>query len=136
MTLRNIRDHGANVRSWVKVQYYRLMGIKIGENCWISSDARVDVRRGKITIGNKVNISGGAYILGHAAYQPKFKDGQATTLEDNVIIFVNAVVLPGVTVGRNSIVGAGSVVGKNVPPNVIVMGNPARVVKHLEEKKI
>jgi len=58
-----------------------------------------------------------------------------TRLEDNVKVYVNAVVMAGVTVGRNSIVGAGAVIGRDVPPNVTVMGNPARVVKHLEDRK-
>lgn len=134
MRLRKIRNFGANIRSWIKVRYYRLMGVKIGENCWISSDARVDIRRGKITIGNKVNIAGGAYILGHARTGRR-KAGQETRLEDNVKVYVNAVVLPGTTVGENSIVGAGAVVTKDIPPNVVVMGNPARVVQHLGNKK-
>jgi len=63
------------------------------------------------------------------------KEGQVTRLEDNVKVYVNAVVMAGVTVGRNSIVGAGAVIGRDVPPNVTVMGNPARVVKHLEDRK-
>jgi acetyltransferase-like isoleucine patch superfamily enzyme len=62
------------------------------------------------------------------------KEGQETRLEDNVKVFVNAVVLPGVTVGARSVVGAGAVVGKDVPPNVIVLGNPARVVGHLDDE--
>jgi acetyltransferase-like isoleucine patch superfamily enzyme len=44
-------------------------------------------------------------------------------------------VLCGVTVGENAIVGAGSVVTRNVPPNAIVAGNPARVIRTLEERK-
>lgn len=132
--LRKIRGRGATLLSRIKVGYYRFMGVTIGQNCWISSNARIDVADGNITIGSGVNIAGGAYILGHASRQP-LKNGQETVLEDNVMVFVNAVVLPGVKVGRNSIVGAGSVVGRDVPPNVVVMGNPARVIKHLEDKQ-
>ncbi|MEO7934341.1 MAG: acyltransferase [Chthoniobacterales bacterium] len=50
---------------------------------------------------------------------------------DNVWIGMNAVILKGVTIGENSIVAAGSVVTKDVPPNTIVAGNPARIVKEL-----
>ena len=51
-------------------------------------------------------------------------------------IGVYAIVCKGVRIGENSIVGAGSVVRKDVPPNVVVMGNPARVVKELDPSRI
>lgn len=52
-------------------------------------------------------------------------------IEDNVWIGMNAIVLKGVRIGQNSVVAAGAVVAKSVPPNVVVAGNPARVVKRL-----
>jgi maltose O-acetyltransferase len=52
-------------------------------------------------------------------------------IEDNVWLGGGAIVLPGVTVGENSIVGAGAVVTKDVPPNVVAAGNPARVLRVL-----
>jgi acetyltransferase-like isoleucine patch superfamily enzyme len=104
------------------------MGVTIGKNCFISKGAHVDVRRGKITIGNNVSIAGGSYILSHAALRRREGTAKETRIEDNVLIFVNAVVMPGITVGKNSIVGAGAVVTQDVPPNVTVMGNPARVI--------
>jgi acetyltransferase-like isoleucine patch superfamily enzyme len=56
-----------------------------------------------------------------------------TVIEDGVFIGVNAVILPGVTVGRGALVGAGSVVSKDVPPFSIVGGNPARVIRWLND---
>jgi len=53
-------------------------------------------------------------------------------IEDNVWIGMNAVILKGVTIGENSVVAAGAVVSKSVPPNVVVAGNPAVIVKHLK----
>ena len=108
------------------------MGITIGKNCYISVHANIDTRRGEIIIGNNVEISSGSYILGHTGYRA-LKEGQKTMLEDNVKVFVNAVVYPGVKVGANSVVGAGAVVMKDVPSDVVVLGNPARVVQHLTE---
>ena len=131
-----IRGWWSGILSRLRVRYYRHMGVTIGKRCYISSGAHIDVTEGRIVLGNTVRIASGSYILSHAARQPKMKEGEATTLEDNVIVFVNAVVMPGVRVGRNSIVGAGAVVGRNVPPNVVVMGNPARVIKHLDGKVI
>jgi acetyltransferase-like isoleucine patch superfamily enzyme len=107
------------------------MGTTIGKNCFVSWGAHLDIRRGKITIGDNVNIAHGTYILSHIGYRPT-KEQIETVIEDNVRIFVNAVVLPGVRVGKNSVVGAGSVVMKDVPPNVIVMGNPARVIQQAD----
>jgi len=49
-----------------------------------------------------------------------------------VKIFVNSVIFPGVRIGKNSMVGAAACVMKDVPPNVVVMGNPARVIMHLD----
>lgn len=51
---------------------------------------------------------------------------------DNVWIGMGAIILKGVTIGENSVIGAGAVVAKDVPPNVVVAGNPAQVVKSLE----
>jgi acetyltransferase-like isoleucine patch superfamily enzyme len=104
------------------------MGVRIGKKCFISKDARIDVGRGEVTIGSNVSIAGGSYILSHAALRRRDGTAKETRIEDNVLVFVNAVIFPGVTVGKNSIVSAGAVVTKDVPPNVTVMGNPARVI--------
>ena len=133
MRVRKLRDFSAKVFSQLRVRYYRFMGAKVGKRCYISSGAHIDVARGRIVIGNVVSIASGSYILGHTGRQP-LKEQQETRLEDRVRVYVNAVVMPGVRIGKNSIVGAGAVVTKDVPPNVVVMGNPARVVKHLEHK--
>ncbi len=50
---------------------------------------------------------------------------------DNVWIGMNAIILKGITIGENSVIGAGAVISHNVPPNVVVVGNPARIVKNL-----
>lgn len=54
-------------------------------------------------------------------------------IEDGVWIGGGAIILPGVTIGRNSVIGAGSVVTHSVPANCIAVGNPCRVIKHLNE---
>ena len=124
---KKIKTFLSDVICRVRVYYYRFMGITIGKNCFISAGAHIDVGLGRITIGNKVSIASGSWILGHTHRRPQ-KEGQETKLEDYVTVNVNAVVLPGIKVGENSMVGAGSVITKDVPPNVVVMGNPARVI--------
>jgi len=129
---RRVRHNLAVLISKMRVNYYRFMGVEIGKGVYISLGAHIDTVGARISIGNHVEIANGSYVLSHTGYQP-IKEKDITIIEDNVRIFVNSVILPGVKIGKNSIVGAGSVVMKDVPPNVVVMGNPARVVKHLEE---
>ena len=127
MNLRKIRDCVAVLLSAIRVQYLRLMGVEIGRRCFISRKAIIDVARGQVVIGNNVSVTSGSYILSHTRGR-KNRDGQKTVLEDHVLINVNAIVLPGIKIGRNSMVGAGSVVTQDVPADVVVLGNPARVI--------
>ena len=134
MLARKIRSRLAEFSSCFRVAYYRFMGITIGKKCFISSKAHIDIIGSKITIGDHVGIAGGTYILAHTAV-PGRKELKETKIEDNVLIFVNAVIFPGVKVGNNSIVGAGSIVTKDVPPSVVVAGNPARIIRKLSSTK-
>jgi len=56
-------------------------------------------------------------------------------IEENVSVGGNVTLLPGVTIGKDSLVGAGSVVVKNIPPRTVVVGNPAKVVKRTDSLK-
>ncbi len=57
-----------------------------------------------------------------------------TVVKKGASIGAGSVILPGITIGENAMVGAGSVVTKDVPPNAVVAGNPARVIKNISEK--
>lgn len=133
---RNLRHHVGNLARNSRLAYLRRMGVDIGENCMLSVGAKVDVRRGKVIIGDNCTITYGSIILSHdrsAMHIDPSRSGEATTtLEDNVYIGVNAVVLPGVTIGANSVIGAGAIVTKDVPAGVVAVGNPAKVVKKIE----
>lgn len=97
----------------------------------------------RITIGKYASIGGGCYIAdteGHDHYNPQKPiwevpagDGAISpvTIEDGVQISRNCMILKGVTIGARSVIGAGSVVRSDIPPDSIVMGNPARVVKKM-----
>ena len=73
----------------------------------------------------------------HGIYDRATPVGKSSpvTLQDNVWIGDRAMIGKGVTIGKNSIVGSGSVVVKDVPDNVVVAGNPAKIVKELEKDK-
>ena len=92
---------------------------------------------GPITIGDAVQIGPGVQLLTatHPVEPGPRREGwegsAPITIEDNVWLGGGVVVLPGVTIGRDSVVGAGSVVTRDVPPGVVVVGNPARVVRDI-----
>lgn len=95
---------------------------------------------GPVRIGNNVNLAQGITVT---ALNHNFDDTtkridqqgvttKAVTINDDVWIGANAVVLPGVTIGTHSVVAAGAVVSKDVPPYTIVAGVPAKVIKQLQ----
>ena len=131
---KNIHNIGSILRR-INIVWLRLTGVEIGENCMISLRAKIDIRRGNISIGNKCTITYGCVILSHDAasrlINPQDNGEGAVSIGNNVFIGVNSVILGNVTIGDNSIIGAGSVVTKDVPPSVVVAGNPARVLKNL-----
>lgn len=94
---------------------------------------------GPVTIGNHVNLAQGITVtaLNHNFADPNKRideQGVSTTLvviEDDIWIGANAVILPGVTIGHHSVVAAGTVVTKNVPPHSLVAGVPAKVIKQI-----
>ena len=90
----------------------------------------------RIEIGDACMIAHGAYISDadwHGIYDRAEPVGNTKPIvfEDNVWIGDSAIICKGVTIGKNSIIGAGAVVTKDVPPNCIYAGNPAKLVKTL-----
>lgn len=108
--------------------------IKVGKNVFINSGCRFQ-DQGKILIGDSSQIGHNVVIatINHDLNPNNRGDLylQPVILEQNTWIGSNATILPGVTVGKNSVVAAGSVVTKDVPINTVVAGNPAKVIKHL-----
>ena len=126
--------------------------IYVGSNTFISG-ATISCAK-KVTIGNNVQIAWGVNILDHNShsldYLERRRDLSNTfkgiktwndvhmsdvIIDDDAWIGVNAIILKGVHIGKGSIVGAGSVVTKSVPPMSIVACNPARVIKNLGTDK-
>jgi len=85
-----------------------------------------------VMIGPAVQIYTAAHVLQAEARIQGFEVAKPIVIEDNVWIGGGAILLPGMSVGRNAVVGAGAVVTRNVPANTVVAGNPARVIRVIE----
>ena len=107
--------------------YRRVYGMDIGREVRISMGARIDKTNPKgVHIGDFTAITSGAAILTHDFVNRLHTD---VYIGRNCFIGYGAIVLPGVCIGDSVIVTGNSVVGRDVPSNSIVMGNPARVVE-------
>ena len=108
--------------------YRRIYRMDIGNDVRISMGARLDKTNPKgIHIGNFTAITSGAAILTHDFVNRSYSD---VHIGQNCFIGYGAIVLPGVRIGDSVIVTGNSVVGRDVPSNSVVMGNPARVVEN------
>ena len=115
--------------------------VDIGIKVYINRFTVIDAVE-SITIGAETMIGSHCYITDHdhsfQGFSPTIPKGQLpltgspTTIEENVWIGSHVVVLKGVSIGRNSVIGAGSVVTRSIPPNVVAVGNPCRVLKELD----
>ena len=112
--------------------------VTIGKRCFIQQCCTF-FGRGGISIGNDVFIGPKVNLI-TINHDPDPENRSATcgrpiVIEDKVWIGINATILPGVRIGYGAIVGAGSVVTRDVPPLTIVAGNPARIIKRIEIHK-
>ena len=113
--------------------------IEVGENFFANYNLTIlDV--GKVIIGDNAQIAPNVsiYTAGHPVHPDSrnsgYEYGIAITIGDNVWIGGNTCILPGVTIGNNVVIGAGSVVTKDIPDNVIAAGNPCKIIREITEK--
>jgi maltose O-acetyltransferase len=121
--------------TWVRPPFFCDYGwnIRMGEGVFLNFNCVIlDVV--PVTIGDRVQIASAVQIL--AADHPRdpevrktgLENGRPIVIEDDVWIGAGAILCPGVTVGARSVVGAGSVVTRDVPAGVVAAGNPCRVL--------
>lgn len=140
------KDIGEGTRIWAFVHI--LKGAKIGRNCNICDNVFIE---NDVTVGDNVTVKCGVQLWDGLDIQNNVFIGPNVTfcndlfprskhypdkflktiVEEGASIGGNATILPGIRIGKSAMVGAGSVVISDVPDSVVVVGNPARVVKHI-----
>jgi acetyltransferase-like isoleucine patch superfamily enzyme len=133
--VRKLTFYAGQIIRFMYYSYLKMNGIKIGDNTFISLGAKIDTQFGEIVIGDNVHITSGCVLLAHDGAIKQMKPGAnprgKIVIGNNVFIGVNAVVLMNVTIGDNSVIGAGSIVNKDIPANVLAIGNPVKVLRDL-----
>lgn len=138
---------GEGTRIWAFAHV--LPGAQIGSDCNVCDHTFIE---NDVIIGNRVTIKCGVQIWDGLCIEddvcigpnatftndlyPRSKRKfvlMRTTIKKGASIGANATILPGITIGEKAIVGAGAVVTKDVPPKVLVVGNPAKIIRTLEE---
>ena len=116
---------------------YYIERLHIGKNVRVNDESIIDAR-GHVYLGDNVVLSGRCMIIsGYLKHDTTQELSQHEHGSKPVKIGKNSwcgagsIILPGVTIGENSIVGAGAIVTKDVPDNVIVVGNPAKIVRKI-----
>jgi len=123
-----------------RVIFHKWRGVKIGKNVFIGLDVHIDDSSPQnVIIENGVFITAGTLILVHQRNLNNYaKDSwvgdcdfitRPVHLKKGAHIGVRSVIMPGVTIGKGAIVGAGSLVTKDVPDYCLALGSPARVIK-------
>jgi maltose O-acetyltransferase len=112
-------------------------GLKVGRNLNLQRDVIIDDNHcWHITIGDDVTIAPRAYILAHDASTKThlgFTRIAPVNIGSRVFIGAHAVILPGVNIGDDAIIGAGSIVSGDIPPRTVAAGNPAKVLCTLDD---
>ncbi|WP_042223938.1 2,3,4,5-tetrahydropyridine-2,6-dicarboxylate N-acetyltransferase [Oceanobacillus manasiensis] len=127
-------EPGAIIRDQVEIGdgCVIMMGASINIGSVIGSGTMIDMNAvlgGRATVGKNCHIGAGTVLAG--VIEPP--SAKPVVIEDDVVIGANVVVLEGVTVGKGAIVAAGAIVTKDVAPNTLVAGTPAKVLKEIDE---
>ena len=154
------KGKGSKIRRNSRIDVFPWTKFEIGELTTIETFCTVNNGSGDVILGNRVRVGIGSVIIGPvkmgngsglgqhvfvAGFNHGFSDGtknsslqpldiKPTIIEDEAHVGANSVVVAGVTIGKRSQVGAGSVVTKDIPPFSVAVGNPARVIKQFNHE--
>lgn len=154
------KGKGARIRRMSRIDVFPWNKFEIGKLTTIETFCTVNNGSGDVILGDRVRVGIGSVIIGPvkmgngsglgqhvfvAGFNHGFSDGtknsslqkldiRPTTIENEAHVGANSVVVAGVTIGKRSQVGAGSVVTKDIPPFSVAVGNPAKVIKQYNQK--
>ncbi len=131
---------GKSHKAFINPPFYCDYGfhIEVGENFFANYNCTI-IDVAKVTIGDNCQLAPNVaiYTAGHPVHPDSrnslYEYGIGVTIGDNVWIGGNTVILPGVHIGSNTVIGAGSVVTKDIPDWVIAAGNPCKVIRKITE---
>ncbi len=131
---------GIALYSRCKITVFGNAKVLIGSNVWLLGTSitcrttTVEIGDGTIIAPNVIIVDSDFHTLWppqNRAYDMGYEKDKKVVIGKNVWIGMNSIVLKGVTIGDNSVIAAGSIVTKDIPPNVVAGGNPARIIKPL-----
>lgn len=133
---------GRKLHLYGKATFLKRRNITIGVGCSINHNVFIQGRE-KVVLGNYVTLSPGVMILDGGILEAdifnkarvKRHYSKPVVIHDHVWVGSGAIILPGVTVGEQAIIAAGSVVTKDVPPRSVIAGVPARPIRQIQNKK-
>lgn len=126
--------HHVSIGDFVRITGENGLKLFIDDNTWINQKVQLD-GTGGIEIGKNCTISESVIIQTHShGLDPRSQpQGMPLIIEDNVWLGMHCIVLPQVSrIGKNAIVGAGAIVTRDVPPNTVVAGNPAKIIRNIK----
>lgn len=123
------------------IEYIRSLGVKVGKECEICKNVSFGSEPYLVELGDHVRITDGCKFITHDGgvwvLRKLYKNKEIDLFDkiivgDNVHIGMNSIIMPGVTIGNNVIIGCGAVVTKDIPDNQIWGGVPAHYIKHID----
>ena len=122
----------------IRLAMYRKAGVRIGKVAYFGSNIFIDVVFCAVTIEDNVLLAGYDRIVSHSnvryGWVADEGDRKPVVIKNGARISMDVDILPGVTIGENSVIAAGAVVNKSIPANCMAAGVPAKVMKYYKKE--